>query len=104
MQTQPQEDFVRIEAEQRVSKLASVAHTTTFWEIVSNFTLTYPCDFSTLEIVVTGRTAEGAKVLFPRDPRVCRDLIEWAASRVYEWKYPLLGPTPHRITKSLLLD
>jgi hypothetical protein len=29
-------------------------------------TLSYPCDLSTLEIVVTGRTAEEAKVLISR--------------------------------------
>jgi hypothetical protein len=56
MQTHPQEDLVRIEAEQRVSKRARVSYTKTSWDIVSNFTLPDPCDLSTLEIVVTGRT------------------------------------------------
>jgi hypothetical protein len=56
MQTHPQENLVRIEAEQRVSKHARVSHTKTFWDIVSNFTLPYLCGLSIHEIVVTGHT------------------------------------------------
>jgi hypothetical protein len=63
MSKHPLQDLLPIHAEQQVSKRARVSHTKTFWESVSDFTLPDPCDLSTLEIIVTGKTKTGDKVL-----------------------------------------
>jgi hypothetical protein len=51
----------------RSQKEPRVSHTKTFWDSVSP----YPCDLSTLEIVVTGENATGDKVLIPIALHAC---------------------------------
>jgi hypothetical protein len=71
MNKHPLQDLLPAHAEEQVSKRARVSHTKTFWDSVSDFTLPYPCDLSTLDIVVTGKTATGDKVLIPIALHAC---------------------------------
>jgi hypothetical protein len=67
MQTHSQEGLLQTEAEQRVSKRARLALRRPFGILSSIL----PCDLSTIKMVVTGRTSEGAKVLLPLAIHIC---------------------------------
>jgi hypothetical protein len=48
-----------------VSKQTRVAHTKTFYDMISNLALHCPCNLAETPLFVTGTSASGEKVLMP---------------------------------------
>jgi hypothetical protein len=61
----PQEDLLVEDAGIHVSKRTRVAHTKTFYDMISNLALPCPCNLAEIPLFVTGTSSSGEKVLLP---------------------------------------
>jgi hypothetical protein len=53
----PQDDLLVEKAERHVSKRIRVAHTKTFYDMISNLDLPLPCNLAEVPLFVTGTSA-----------------------------------------------